>query len=374
MTGEAAAAGRARVESLLELRRWDDATRLVAQLLASAPDDTELLLLLARAHLGAQRNDDALAAADAAIGSAPANPRAHYWRTLVLLRLGRPASDSARQAVELAPHNPYAWLLMTRAHMEASRWIDARESAQRTLELSGALPVGHHALGLMHLRRREWVLAEMEYRSALALDPTNPDYLNNLGLALLHQGDAKSAVQQFVSAGELAPGDSDLYRRNAASAGEAYVQRPHATLRRRGGAGILVGAMFFLIFIALASSGVGLAITVGFIVGLIGTAVFLDRFRMRRLPLAARLAVQSGRRERRAHWRVPSRWTARQWWRVCSLTILVVIAVLLGLASRKPVPVLGPRESPVCAAAREGLVFNNDGTTATPAQLGCPRP
>ena len=102
----AAAADLSRAATMIELGRYDDAARLLAAVLASAPDSSRGWCLLARARLGAGDQTGAIAAAARASALDPADDWPYRLASTALLSAGRTgdAVAAAEQARRLAPH------------------------------------------------------------------------------------------------------------------------------------------------------------------------------------------------------------------------------------------------------------------------------
>ncbi|HMG61936.1 MAG TPA: tetratricopeptide repeat protein, partial [Streptosporangiaceae bacterium] len=69
----ATAAGLGRAAAMIEVGRFDEAARLLSRIVASEPDGARAWSLMSRAHLGAGRWAEALAAAHRAIAINPAD-------------------------------------------------------------------------------------------------------------------------------------------------------------------------------------------------------------------------------------------------------------------------------------------------------------
>lgn len=140
--------------------------------------EAESAVDVALAHLRGDRAEEALAAADEAVGAEPDDARAHYVRSLVLEQLKR---------VPLA-----------------------REAAERAAELDPAQPAFHEQLGDLWLDD-DPLRAERAYRESLRVDswdlrgPKRARVLNNLGVALSAQRRGREAALAFKAAHLLDP-------------------------------------------------------------------------------------------------------------------------------------------------------------------------
>ena len=94
-----------RAATMIELGRHDEATRLLAGVVAASPDSARGWCLMSRAHLGAGRGAEAVTAARRAGGLNPADDWPYRLASTALLSLGRnqEALAAAQEALRLAP-------------------------------------------------------------------------------------------------------------------------------------------------------------------------------------------------------------------------------------------------------------------------------
>src|SRR5256712_3946843 len=83
------------LDQLLSAQRWDEAISVANAALARTPQDARPYASLAAAHLGAGRPADALYAADHAVRLAPSWEWSHRMRARALSALGWPAEALA---------------------------------------------------------------------------------------------------------------------------------------------------------------------------------------------------------------------------------------------------------------------------------------
>jgi len=95
-----------RAATMIELGRHDEATSLLATVVAADPDGSRGWCLLSRAHLGAGRGAEALAAARRAGALNPADDWPYRLASTALLSLGQntEAVAAAQEARRLAPN------------------------------------------------------------------------------------------------------------------------------------------------------------------------------------------------------------------------------------------------------------------------------
>lgn len=319
----------ARVNALLDIKRYEEARQLLAPLIAQQPDNAELLLLMTRSLAGVKELTQARRTVEQACALVPDSAYAHRLRAEVLIEeRPRLAREAATLSTILAPDDPQSWWVLTRAELVRKRTRKAWAAATRVAELAPASTLGHQARGLVLIHRRRWKQAEAEYRQGLAISPNHPGLLNNLGKAIAGQGRPKEASEFFVRAGQL-DASTNLYSRNSAlnarwSTGGRGWTWMSAKAARFGGVGVvlLIYALLGLVAISLASPfhrWAALALTI------LVTSVLVRRAA---LPEAAKQAIRAESMRRRAADR--SDWRARRTFRWLIAAALVG-AILNGL-------------------------------------------
>jgi len=97
-----------RAQALIDLRRWQEALKLLRQALVIAPDSGDILCRISHVKLQIGEFEQALADADRAVQSEPMNNWRHRLRCYALLNLCKQsdALRAAEEAVRLAPDSP----------------------------------------------------------------------------------------------------------------------------------------------------------------------------------------------------------------------------------------------------------------------------
>jgi protein O-GlcNAc transferase len=183
------------------------ARELYQHVLASRPDDTDILLRLGILELQCGAYDAALAHLDDAIMRAPDVARLHFARGHALAAAQRFAD--ARRAYErvLALDAPSADLLFAIGNTSQSladypRAIDAYT---RAVELEPAHVDAFNNLGNCYKQHGAHDDAESAYRRALAIQPHNANALTNLGALLQTRGRLDTAIPLLEAAVRAAP-------------------------------------------------------------------------------------------------------------------------------------------------------------------------
>ncbi|MFJ5829805.1 tetratricopeptide repeat protein [Streptomyces sp. NPDC093089] len=206
-----------RAEALYDAGRYAQAGALVAQHLATDPEDAEALVLLARCHHRSGEGPAALAAVDQALRAQPDLLGGWLMRVHVLLAAKRypEAEASARHAVELAPQywgTHYALGTALAEHGEHARTpgrtVEAYEAARAAVELAPEEDAAHFLVGLTAQRRGDRVTAQRAYETTLRLNPQSSEAHNNLSLLRLrrrwfHRGAWTQAAEGFVASAAL---------------------------------------------------------------------------------------------------------------------------------------------------------------------------
>ncbi|MFM8331348.1 MAG: alkaline phosphatase family protein [Candidatus Methylumidiphilus sp.] len=116
-------------ESLIALGRWHDALAKLQETLAIDPVNPQAQLGLSRVHLALKHPQQALQAAQAAIGLIYHNPQAHYCCGVALRRLRRPGEAITALHIALA-QNP----VFPAAHRELAKIYLSREQLREANE------------------------------------------------------------------------------------------------------------------------------------------------------------------------------------------------------------------------------------------------
>ncbi|MFE1902566.1 tetratricopeptide repeat protein [Streptomyces gardneri] len=208
-----------RAEALYDTGRYEQAGALVAQHLATDPEDADALVLLARCHHRAGDAPAALAAVDQALGARSELLMGWLMRVQILLALKRfpEAEVSARRAVELAPQywgSHYALGTALAEHAEHARArgrgraVEAYEAARVAVALGPEEDAAHFLVGLTAQRRGDHATAQRAYETALRLNPQSSEAHNNLSLLRLRRrwfrrGAWTQAAEGFVASAAL---------------------------------------------------------------------------------------------------------------------------------------------------------------------------
>jgi len=188
--------------ALVELGRDQQAATMLERMLAEAPDDVDVVLVLTHAYIGIPDLNRALSCADRAAAAAPEASGGHRYRASILVKLGRAeeAVQAGHSAVRLSPDEPWNLYCLAGAQIESSRLDDAKGTAERLLSLAPEWSSAHDTLGRVALIQGRLAEAGGHFHKALELDPESMAAMNNLGAAFLKQGKHGEAVRFFWNA------------------------------------------------------------------------------------------------------------------------------------------------------------------------------
>ncbi|MEU8526361.1 MULTISPECIES: tetratricopeptide repeat protein [Streptomyces] len=214
-----------RADALYDAGRYEQAAALAAQHLATAPDDADALVLLARCRHRLGQEQEALSTVDEALRAEPDGVTAWMVRTDVLLALRAfpEAEQSARRAVELAPQfwgSHYALGAALDRAVDAAaqrpvdwsgtpaRKVEAYEAARRAVELGPEEDAAHFLVGITAQRLGDHRTAKRAYETALRLNPESSEAHNNLSLIHMRgrwfrRGAWTKAAEGFVDSAAL---------------------------------------------------------------------------------------------------------------------------------------------------------------------------
>src|SRR5437660_9919125 len=103
-------------QALVDAGRHKEAAELLSKGLSLAPNDSDLLCCMAQVLVALKEIDQAAAYAERALVEDPENAWAHRLRSIALRQSNRHESlKSAKEAVQLEPHEPWCWYVLAGA-------------------------------------------------------------------------------------------------------------------------------------------------------------------------------------------------------------------------------------------------------------------
>jgi tetratricopeptide (TPR) repeat protein len=287
--------------TLIDLKRAEEALRLLGRAIASDPEDFRARCLLALALIDLDRYPEAIDAAQQAIRIEPEEEWGHRLHSVALACAGkgRPAVKAAERAVALEPEMAEPRIVLAQAFVASGQGREAGVAANEAVRLAPEDASAHAAVGEAALERKDYRAAEEAYRASLALDPEQSMVQNNLGVVLLRLGRRDEAMKAFESSARHDPRD-DVGRRNLTATARRFVTG--------GGWSLPVMAFIALQLVRLAhpkgSDGLTAALVAAGALALAAALLFLlRRIKERDLSHATRaLLADERRRNRRRPW------------------------------------------------------------------------
>jgi len=200
---------------MLDVRRFDEASALLARVVSAEPESSRAWCLMARAHLGAERYTDGISAANRAVSLDPADEWPHRLASNALVHLGNfpDALRAAHEARRLAPGYWQTHVCVAQAALAGQRLAVAAEAASQARALAPNEPDVHFLSGKVSLARGRLAEAREHQEQALALDPAHSGAMNELGRIRLRRHDTAGAIRHFISAARATP-EERIYSRN----------------------------------------------------------------------------------------------------------------------------------------------------------------
>jgi tetratricopeptide (TPR) repeat protein len=204
-----------RATTMLDLGRYDEASSLLARVVAAEPESSRAWCLFARAHLGAGRYEPAVEAANRAVTIEPGEEWPHRLASNALMHLGqhREALRAASEARRLAPAYWQTHVCVAQAALAAGHVRTAGAAAGEARHLAPDEADVHFLSGKVALAGGDLAGARDHQERALAIDPAHSGAMNELGRIRLRKHDTAGAVRHFISAARTTPGEQ-IYSRN----------------------------------------------------------------------------------------------------------------------------------------------------------------
>ena len=196
-----------RARLLLTQSRPAEAERESMLALSEQPGDPQALAFLALSRLEQRKGKEALEAAREAIGVAPDQPFLHYVHAHILRNLDRfdEAYRAVKESLRLDPAAPDTFALLASIELARNRWAEALEASEQALALN-AEHVGAanlRSMALVRLGRKTEAMQSVDY--ALHRAPENAFSHANQGWNCLHRNDPLKAQDHFREALRLDP-------------------------------------------------------------------------------------------------------------------------------------------------------------------------
>jgi len=197
----------ARAEILYSQGRMEEAGKLLADILQTAPNNPHILGMYAQVKHRMDKLSEAEEMIDNAIHAAPDMDHLFFIKAQILVedRRNQEAEESLQQAINLNPSDADYFALWSMIKINQVEFNKALELADQALQLdpSNLFALNMRSKALLKLDRKEDSFQTIN--KALNEDPNNPLTHANLGWGMLEKGDHKEALEHFKEALKINP-------------------------------------------------------------------------------------------------------------------------------------------------------------------------
>ena len=210
---EARARADARVNTLIESGRFDEALGIADSLIAAGENDSRTLGQKARALGGLGRGDEAIAVFEEAILADYENCENHLHFAIYLMRLektGRAQTEfvEAKRFCE-GKYDALIYRNLAVAGIKLDKRDLARQYVEEGLRRDANDPYLNGLKGML-VARENPVSAESLFVKARSLGEASPEFLVQYGLLLINEGRPREAADVLEEASRLRPGDREI--------------------------------------------------------------------------------------------------------------------------------------------------------------------
>ena len=235
------------IQLLIQVKRYDEASRLTGQILKADPGDDDALLYRSQMQISQGDVTDAAQTLQNVVRSAPNNSEAHYVFGVALQKQGFPQraeeewhqalsidpnlldaeraladtalqqndmnalQDAANQLIRLQSDQPEGYSLRALASMNLGRYDDAERDVQRAISIAPQSAYGYVEMGNLRLLQKQYPQASAAYQNALSRNPGSMDALRGLVNVDLAEKQLDQAVFLVKEQIAKAPGNSGFY-------------------------------------------------------------------------------------------------------------------------------------------------------------------
>lgn len=191
-----------RAQILLEQNRYEEANKILTDLLAKEPNNYHLLSICSEVALQLGDTKKAEGLINSAISHAPDVDYLYYVKSRVMLQLEKydDAESCLMEATAMNPNNADYFALLGNIKLSRKKFQDALDMANKALELDAEniLGLNTRSSALLKLNKKEESFKTIE--GALKEDPNNAYTHANYGWSLLEKGDPTKALKHFKEA------------------------------------------------------------------------------------------------------------------------------------------------------------------------------
>jgi len=191
-----------RAHLLIEQGRFEEAGKVLTQILATEPNNVEALALNCEVHLQLGKLDQAEDLINQALALSPDDDQLYYYaaRVALLKHQFDKAESLLQQAIQMDPACAPYYAFLSSIKLSRKKYQEALNIAEQALDLEpdNIVALNTRSTALLKLDRREESFKTIE--GALHEDPNNAYTHTNYGWALLEKGDPKKALGHFREA------------------------------------------------------------------------------------------------------------------------------------------------------------------------------
>ena len=191
-----------KVQILIQQEKFDEAKKILSDLLSGEPNNIQLLLLMGEVLLQQDKFYEAHRIIDNAIGITPDEPQLFYMKSRIAMQEDEfhEAESYIYQAIELDPYDADYFALLANIKLTRKKYDEALEMANKALEIDAEnlFALNTRSAALIKLNRSDESFQTIE--GALREDPNDAYTHANYGWGLLESGDHKKALTHFKEA------------------------------------------------------------------------------------------------------------------------------------------------------------------------------
>jgi tetratricopeptide (TPR) repeat protein len=202
-----------KVEILIKQNKYEEAEKILAELLNEDPNNVHFLYLLAEVNLQQDQFDKAESIINYAIGLSPEIPYLFYLKSRIEIQKKKmdEAESSIKEAINLDPNDADYFALYASIKLMRKKYSEALEISNQALEIDpeNTTALNIRTSALIKLDRTEESFNTIE--GALKGDPNNALTHTNYGWILLEKGNHKKALEHFKEALAIDPNFSNAH-------------------------------------------------------------------------------------------------------------------------------------------------------------------
>ncbi len=191
-----------RAQILLQQKKYDEAAKLLGDILRQDPNNVHVLAMLSEVKLQQEKYKEADDLISTAISLAPDEGVLFYIKAKIAHQQDRydEAENLLAQAIQIDPYDADHFALWAAIKLERKQYDKALELANQALERDSEniLGLNTRSMALLRLDRKDDAFQTIE--GALAEDPNNAYTHTNYGWGLLEKGNHNKALEHFREA------------------------------------------------------------------------------------------------------------------------------------------------------------------------------